>query len=220
MAPRPARAALTIVGRVPSPDVRTFVLANLPAPPARVLEIGAGDGELAQLLSAVGYRVVAIDPEPGAEHVLPVALAELDEPESSFDAAVAIVSLHHVDPLDDSCERLGEMLRPGATLLVDEFDIDLFDERAESWWLEQRHALDAAVPISTLREKIAHMRAELHPLARIHAVLEAHFDVGPPLRGSYLYRWHLDEALRSTEEELIVSGDLPAVGARLVGRRR
>ena len=204
---------------MPSTDVNVFVLANLPAPPARVLEVGAGDGELARLLAAAGYDVLAIDPEPGAGDVLPVALAELDEPEASFDAAVAVVSLHHIDPLGDSCERLARVLRPGATLVVDEFDIDLFDERAESWWLEQRRALDAAVEISTLAEKLAHMRAELHPLTRIQAELEAHFELGPPMRGSYLYRWHLDDALRLPEEELIAAGDLPAVGARLLGRR-
>ena len=128
--------------------------------------------------------------------------------------------MHHIDPLDASCGRLAEVLRPGATLLVDEFDIDLFDERAETWWLEQRRALDAAVPIANLREKIAHMRAELHSFIRIRSTLEAHFDLGPPTRGSYLYRWHLHDALRPLEEELITAGELPAVGARLVGRRR
>jgi SAM-dependent methyltransferase len=205
---------------MPSTDVNVFVLANLPAAPVRVLEVGAGDGELAHLLMAAGYAVVAIDPEPGADHVHPVALAELDEPEASFDAAIAVVSLHHIDPLVESCERLAEVLRPGATLIVDEFDIDRFDEHAEAWWLEQRRVLDAEVSISALREKLAHMRTELHPLTRIQATLEAHFDLGPPLRGSYLYRWHLDDALRPLEEELIASGDLPAVGARLLGSRR
>jgi SAM-dependent methyltransferase len=208
-----------VVGGVPSRDVSAFVLANLPAPPARVLEVGAGDGELALLLTAAGYRVVAIDPEPGADHVLPVAMAELDEPDASFDAAVAVVSLHHVDPPAASCERLAEVLRPGATLLVDEFDVERFDERAAAWWLEQRQALGAEDPMH-VHELVAHTRAELHPLSRIQALLGAHFDLGEPVLGSYLFRWQLDESVRPLEEDLIVSRDLPAVGARLLGRRR
>lgn len=95
-------------------DVRAFVRANLPSPPARVLEIGAGAGELRRALDAAGYSVVAIDPEPRGEGVIAVALHELDEPPASFDAAVALVSLHHVNPLDQSCRRLADVLRPGA----------------------------------------------------------------------------------------------------------
>jgi len=44
-----------------SADLRAFVRANLPESPARVLEIGAGDGELAQTLRDAGYDVLAID---------------------------------------------------------------------------------------------------------------------------------------------------------------
>ena len=61
-----------------------------------MLEIGAGDGELAAALAAAGYEVVAIDPASEADNVRRVALHELDEP--PFDAAVAVVSLHHVEP--------------------------------------------------------------------------------------------------------------------------
>ena len=104
--------------------VEEFVRASLPPPAARVLEIGAGDGELAARLGAAGYEVVAIDPA-GEGAVLPVALLELDEPHASFDAALAVVSLHHVEPLEPSCRRLAEVVRPGGTLVVDEFDVGL-----------------------------------------------------------------------------------------------
>ena len=187
--------------------------------PARVLEVGAGDGELARLITSAGYEVVAIDPGASTENVVPIGLAELEEPDGSFDAAVAVVSFHHVDPLDASCNRLADVLRPGAMLLVDEFDVERYDERAAEWWLTQRRAL-GAVEEHSAQEVIAELRAEIHPLSLLQATLEAHFDVGPPLRGSYLYRWDLDEALRPKEEELIVEGVLPAVGARLIGRRR
>src|SRR3954447_17630703 len=111
-------------------DLRAFVRANLPAPPARVLEIGAGDGELARTLGRSGYDVLAIDPAPGGADVRACALHELDEPSASFNAAVAIVSLHHVDPLAESLGRLAAVLVPGAPAVIDEFDIGAFDTRA------------------------------------------------------------------------------------------
>jgi SAM-dependent methyltransferase len=200
-------------------DLRAFVRANLPEPPARVLEIGAGTGRLARALRGAGYEVLAIDPRSEDDDVRAVALSDLDEPEGSFAAAVAIVSLHHVDPLEESCRRLGELVEAGGTLVVDEFDVGAFDLGAARWWLGQRAALGEPQP-QTAEELIADHREHLHPLERILAALESDFEIGPPLRGAWLHRWNLGEALRAVEEDAIARGDLSAVGARLVGRRR
>ena len=62
-----------------SGDVRAFVRANLPDPPARVLEIGAGDGGLGRALRADGYDVLAIDPRSEIDDVRAVALADLEQ---------------------------------------------------------------------------------------------------------------------------------------------
>ena len=48
-----------------SPDAVAYARAALPPPPARVLEVGAGEGELAAVLGAAGYDVTAIDPRGG-----------------------------------------------------------------------------------------------------------------------------------------------------------
>jgi SAM-dependent methyltransferase len=202
-----------------SGDLRAFVRANLPDPPARVLEVGAGDGRLGRALRTVGYDVVAIDPRSEIDDVRAVALADLDESAASFAAAVAIVSLHHVDPLDESCRKLGELVEPGGVLIVDEFDIGRFDLSAASWWLDQCHA--AGIPQShTAEELVAEHRAHLHSLDRIVAALEPQFELGLPVRGAWLHRWKLGDSHSAVEEEAIVRGDLPATGARLVGRRR
>jgi SAM-dependent methyltransferase len=199
-------------------DVEAFVVANLPPPTARVLEVGAGKGELAKTLRRAGYDVTAIDPEPGGEGVVAVGLAELDAPEASFDAAVAVVSLHHVDPLEQACRRLAEVVRPGGVLVIDEFDLDRFDERAAAWWLEQRRARgrdDERTP----RAVIDDLRPEVHPLAHVLEALAPAFGVGRPQYGTYLHRWDLDDSLRPVEEELIGRRELTAVGARLVAVR-
>jgi SAM-dependent methyltransferase len=202
-----------------SADLRAFVRANLPEPPARVLEVGAGAGRLARALRATGYDVLAIDPRSDEEDVCAVALADLDEPAASFAAAVAVVSLHHVEPLEESCRRLGEVVEPGGTLVVDEFDVGAFDLDAATWWLEQRAAIGEPQP-ETAEELVAEHREHLHPLERILAALEPHFELGPPLRGAWLHRWNLGDSLRAVEEEAIARGSLRATGARLVGRRR
>ena len=181
--------------------------------------MGAGNGELARALIEGGYDVLAIDPEPSGDDVTAVALHELDEPPGSFDAAIAVVSLHHVEPLEESCLRLAEVIRPGGTLLVDEFDVAAFDDRAASWLVEQWRELGTS-PERTSAEIVEDLRAHLHPVERIVAALRPGFDNGPPVRGSYLYRWDLPESMRSAEDALIAQGHLPAVGARLTARRR
>jgi len=202
-----------------SVELRAFVCANLPDVPARVLEVGAGAGRLAGALRAAGYDVVAIDPESKSDDVRAVALVDLDEPAASFAAAVAIVSLHHVDPLEESCRRLAEVVEPGGTLVIDEFDAGAFDLGAAAWWLEQR-AATGDPQAQTAEELVADHREHLHPLERIVAALEPHFEVGPPVRGAWLHNWKLGDSLRAVEEDAIARGSLRAVGARLVGRRR
>jgi SAM-dependent methyltransferase len=196
---------------VPATDLIAFVRATLPAPPARVLEIGAGDGELAAALTAAGYEVVAIDPASEVEHVRRVALHELDE--QPFDAAAAVVSLHHIEPLGESFERLAALVRPGGVLAIDEVDFERLDERAARWWLDRSgHAAEPA--------DVLGVKDHMHFLARLREALQPYFELGEPVRGPYLYRWNIPTDVRAEEEAAIAAGDLPATGARLVGIRR
>jgi SAM-dependent methyltransferase len=182
-----------------------------------VLEVGAGAGELAARLSGDGYEVTAIDPA-GEPPVLPVALIDLDEPEATFDGAVAVVSLHHVEPLQESVERLAHVLRPGAALVVDELDADEFDERAARWWIERRLELGLEAP-NDPAEMVADLRSHIHPVSLVVQELGRRFQLEPVRHGTYLHRWNLSEDLLGTEQALIEAGELPATGARIVGRR-
>jgi len=163
--------------------------------------------------------VLAVDPASKAAGVLPVALHEVAEADASFDAAVAVVSLHHVEPLAESCRRLAALLRPAAPLVIDEFDVERYDERAASWWWHQ-HAAVGTEPSAAPAELVARYRGHLHPLSRVREALAPGFMLGEPVRGPYLYRWGVGTGLRSTEVDRIAAGALPATGARLVGTRR
>ncbi len=204
----------------------TFVRGALPAPPARLLEVGAGNGEVAEALARAGYEVTAIDPASQAPNVRTVALHELAGAPGSFDAALAVVSLHHVEPLAESCRRLGELVRTGGKLVVDEFDVERFDERTARWWLTQRSGDDRAdvappgTALPDVADLVAQRRNHLHWLRLLQETLDEWFHLSEPVRGPYLYRWDLPDGARAVEEQLISVGGLPATGARLVGIRR
>jgi SAM-dependent methyltransferase len=200
------------------PGLTRFVKRALPPPPARVLEVGAGDGELAAELASAGYDVVAIDPASTVDAVKPIALHELDGEPGSFDASVAVLSMHHVEPLPESCRRLAELVRGGGSLVLDELDVDRFDERAGRWWLEHRQ--DGEDRFATPDELLEFLRHHCHPLSVVLGALGDWFELAPPARGAYLYRWQLPIALRASEEQLIAGDRLPATGARIVGVRR
>jgi SAM-dependent methyltransferase len=200
-------------------EVEAWVRANLPPAPASVLEVGAGDGALARALRADGYEVTAIDPKSDSPDVQGVALADLPDPARPFDAAVAVVSLHHVEPLEASIERLAAVMAPGAPLLLDEFDASALDERAAAWWLEQRRARGGDEEESPA-ELIETMRAKVHAIEDLVRALTRWYEVGAPVRGTYLYRWKLDESLRPVEAELVGTGRLPPTGVRIIARRR
>jgi 2-polyprenyl-3-methyl-5-hydroxy-6-metoxy-1,4-benzoquinol methylase len=202
------------------PETLAWVRSALPPPPTRLLEVGAGDGALAGQLRADGYEVRAIDPGEGGDGVERAALLELDAPDEEFEAAIAMLSLHHVEPLPESLARLAAVLRVGAPLIVDEFDVASFDRPAADWllarWREQGREVhgDAGALTSDVRD-------HLHPVALIRERLAAAgFELGEEERVPYLHRWHLEPGLRDAEVELIDSGRLPATGARFVARKQ
>jgi SAM-dependent methyltransferase len=204
-------------GAMLTADLLAFVRSSLPEPPSRVLEVGAGKGELARELRAAGYAVTAID--PAAEPDSGVERLTLLEARGEFDAAVAVVSLHHIDSLQQSCAQLATLIAPGGQLVIDEIDVERYDERAMRWWLTQRETLGRVVENADPAQLIAELSKHIHSLAAVCAALKPYFELGQPVRGPYLHRWELLPTLREPEVELIAAGKLPATGARLVAIR-
>ena len=116
--------------------LRTQILLRtaLPAPPARVLDVGGGPGVHARWLARDGYDVVLVDPMPlHVEQASEVAAAqpdasfqaelgdarELDFPDASADAVLLLGPMYHLPDPADRALALSEavrVLRPGGLL--------------------------------------------------------------------------------------------------------
>jgi SAM-dependent methyltransferase len=116
--------------------VEEFVLDQVGPPPAQVLEIGCGEGELAHALVRAGHSVTAIDPRaPEGPIFRPVGIEEFTEP-GPFDYVVASLSLHHIENLGGALDKIADVLRTGGSLVV-EFAWDRIDEATAEWALER-----------------------------------------------------------------------------------
>lgn len=128
--------------------VEEFVLGRIGDPPARVLEVGCGKGELARALARAGHYVIAIDPRApeqapeGGPVFRRARIEELFEP-GPFDHVVANMSLHHVEDLRMAVGKIADLLRAEGTLVVVEFAWDRIDEATSEWALKR---LPAASP--------------------------------------------------------------------------
>jgi SAM-dependent methyltransferase len=113
-----------------------FVLSQLPPPPARVLEVGCGKGELAWALDAAGYHVVAIDPDAPEGSIFRRTTIEAFDEAGPFDAVVASLSLHHVEDLGGAVDKLVRLL--DGPLILNEHAWDRLEPMTPEW--EAEHA--------------------------------------------------------------------------------
>jgi SAM-dependent methyltransferase len=110
------------------PDAReTAFAAVAEVRPRRFLEVGCGEGELAERVQAeLGCEVVAVDQ---SERMVELTRArgvdariadvqELPFEDASFDCAAANWMLYHVPQLDRALSELARVLRPGGRLVA------------------------------------------------------------------------------------------------------
>jgi SAM-dependent methyltransferase len=216
---------------VPEPEyqrhVAAFVREQLPPPPASVLEVGCGRGELARELEAVGYDVVAIDPEaPSGPIFKAVKLEDFDE-SGPFDAVVASLSLHHMEDLGAAVDKIAGLLDFGGLLVLSEWDRERFQGTTARWYFHQRQALaavgreDAEIE-PTFEEwwpEWQDRRSDVHPYTAMRPELDRRFSERLFAWVPYLYGYRLGGEVEPLERALIASGEIDAVGFRYVGTR-
>jgi SAM-dependent methyltransferase len=192
-----------------TPDLRDFVLRWLPAPPARVLDVGCGDGASTRLLAERGYETLGLDPDAPDEAGFTRATLEELESSPGFDAAVAVRSLHHVHDAGRALDNLRDAIRPGGRVVIFEFAIEHVDAAAERW-------LAAEGLPHPVTEADHH---DVIPLDRVRAELERRFRLLHAEPATYLAREAGREDLVPTEEIAIRAGELKPAGMRLVLER-
>jgi hypothetical protein len=201
-------------------DFATYALSQLPAPPARALEIGCGeDGGITPALLAAGYDVLAVDPRaPSGARYRRMRFQDLSG--ESYDAVVAERVLHHVHPLEESLDKLVEL---APLLVLDEFAWDLIDPGTQTWYEAQHRALRLNGEQPKGPAELEAWRAgwtDLHPADVLRRALVARYHERSYEPRPYLYRW-LDAgaATEAAEAELVAAGEIRPVGFRWVGER-
>src|ERR1044071_7761298 len=111
-----------------------LVQQNLPAPPARVIDVGCGSlGGFVPMLRSSGYEAYGIDPNApdGADYQrTECERAEVDE---QVDCVIASTSLHHVGDPAQVIERLAGALTSGGVVVVIEWASEEFDQETAEW---------------------------------------------------------------------------------------
>jgi SAM-dependent methyltransferase len=121
-------ARKSVYSTAEGPDAREMLFAAIAeARPRRVVEVGGGEGELAErIVHELGVELVGVDQ---SERMVEIQRAkgidarvgdvqELPFADGEFDLAVAAWMLYHVPDVDRALGELARVLRPGGRLLA------------------------------------------------------------------------------------------------------
>jgi SAM-dependent methyltransferase len=210
-----------------------LVRGRLPAPPARVVDIGCGPlGGFVPRLRSDGYDAAGIDPAaPDGRHYLRSEFEHTDAP-TDVDAIVASASLHHVSDPALVVDRIVASLSRGGTLVVVEWAWERFDLETARWsfarlrggqeegWLQRRRAEWLAS--GRAWEEYLHGWAEAHGLHRSDALvrtLDERLERRRLAYGPYLFP-ELADTTPIDEQAAIDAGTIRATRVDWLGVRR
>jgi ubiquinone/menaquinone biosynthesis C-methylase UbiE len=188
------------------------LIASLAPPPARLLEVGCGDGELARALDASGYRVVAIDPRAPDGPIFRRITLEAFEADAPFDVVVACFSLHHLHQLEGGLDRVVALLEPGGLLVLEEFGWERLDHPTAAWYARER----GAAPLDAVLTEWRDEHHDLHGYEDMRRALDPRFDEQAFAWLPHLHRY-LDDGAEARERDAIARDEIRALGFRYVG---
>lgn len=224
--------------------VEEFVLGWIGDAPARVLEVGCGEGKLARALAHAGHSVTAIDPrgpERASERTPEnpvfqrVGIEDLTDP-GPFDYVVAILTLHHVEDLGKALDKVASLLEAGGALIVVEFAWERLEGATAEWALGRLPAATPSGHTSWLERCCGERGGERrrrgdHAEEHFAGWVEEGFHDSRMMRGElqrrfverwfewvpYLYPDLADEVSEADESTAIEAGTIDATGFRYVG---
>jgi SAM-dependent methyltransferase len=212
---------------VPGGRYQAWVKSQLPRPPARVLEVGCGNGRLARALNRAGYDVVAVDPRaPNGRIFRRCRIEDLGE-FPRFDVAVAGFALHHVDGLAVVLDKVSALLRARGRFIVYEFAWDHFDRKTAEWFWMRRGALSPKMrphfggrSASVSLKKWRRGFRDLHTYRQMRKELDRRFATRFFAWTPYLHEFPGGISSESDERRSIVAGVIRPMGFRYIGQRR
>ena len=195
---------------VPTTETLAFVAAHASPAPARILEVGCGDGALALRLQGVGHQVIAVD--TSADAVAKARQRGVDArvahwpnfEEAPFDVVVFTRSLHHIDPLPQAVGQAKKLLKERGKVLVEDFAFTEIEPLAAEWLYELLAVLDAARLLLRDRDEFANQLLQhegslaawhaahdhhVHSAGAMLACLRDHFARVDVATAPYLYRY-------------------------------
>ena len=164
--------------------------------------------------------MTAIDPRAPDGSIFRRVKLEAFDDERAFDAVVASLSLHHVENLGVAFDKVASFLRPGGTLVLQEFARERLSGATARWYHEQRLARNEdGVPSSfdAWSHESEHDLADLHPFDDLRRELDRLFVERALEEVAYLYSHRLDDAVEPVERALIEQGAIEATGVLYAG---
>lgn len=163
-------------------ETAAFLLEWLGDAHCRVLEVGAGEGHVAELLGHRGHEVVAIDTD--AESVARARARGVDAREARwpdftsgpFDAVVFTRSLHHIDDLEGAVARACELVVPKGLVIVEDFAFESLDDAMVGWFRDHLRVIAAATDLDAPSDSFVARVLAGGSAAAIHSV-EPHRDL-------------------------------------------
>ncbi|MGH3647120.1 MAG: class I SAM-dependent methyltransferase [Micromonosporaceae bacterium] len=216
-----------------------YVLGQLPAAPARVMELGCGrDGGFVPALAEAGYDVLGVDPKaPDGERFRQLGFEEFT-PSHDYDAVVACLSLHHVDDPDAAAAKIAGLLAPDGVVVVIESAWERHDAATVAWWSARLGPPPAdldAPDVSFLHRHLAWWRESgqpwqayfsewaaahgMHPSDSVLTALDRHFVRHHHDTGPYLFP-ELPGTSEQDERDAIAAGEVEPLCVRYVGSHR
>jgi SAM-dependent methyltransferase len=211
--------------------VSPFVQAQLPPPPARVVELGCGShGGFVPRLLDDGYEAVGVDPQAPEGPAYQREKFERADLSGEQDAFVACTSLHHVGDPALVLDRISKLLRPGGALVVVELDWDRFDERTARWCFERLDE-EGDTWLHRLRDRWAAGGGDwavflarwardegVHGWAMLESLLDSRFERRQLGRGPCFFA-DLEQTSVEEEQGAIDAGDVAAIRIDYAARR-
>lgn len=226
-------ATLNRLFEIPTRDTLAFLRPHL-AQPARILEVGCGEGHLARALVTSGHDVFAIDRSERCVRLTEeqgVSALRADWPEVECAAADVVLftrSLHHLHDLDAALDRALALLRPAGRVMAEDYDVTGLDPRGAAWLYARLEPLRRAGRLVSADDgfgarllanggdaEAALDQHDLHSGATMEAALRQRFREVTTTPSPYFYRYALP-LLPDDDWAAGVLGDLLAAELELL----